>query len=82
MLGGIEPGLASRIGTPHTMRHTFCSRLVQRGVDLGSVRQLAGHSSITVTMRYTHLSDRSLETAISALEPARHSAVPVGVPAS
>ncbi len=53
----------------HTMRHTFCSRLVQRGVDIVSVCQLAGHSSITMTMRYSHLKPDNLADAIKALEP-------------
>lgn len=68
MLAGLAPATAERIGTPHTMRHTFCSRLVQRGVDLATVKDLAGHSSITVTMRYAHLSQRSKYTAIETLE--------------
>ena len=68
MLTALETEVAVRVGTPHTMRHTFCSRLVQRGVDLATVKQLAGHSSIVVTMRYAHLSKRSMETAIEALE--------------
>lgn len=39
----------------HTMRHTFVSRLVMAGVDLVTVRNLAGHRSIQTTMRYAHL---------------------------
>lgn len=54
---------------PHVMRHTFCSRLVQRGVDIVSVSQLAGHASITMTMRYSHLCPANLTNAIKALEP-------------
>lgn len=53
---------------PHAMRHTFCSRLVQRGVDIVSVSKLAGHSSIVVTMRYAHLAPDSLTNAIQKLE--------------
>ena len=59
---------------PHAMRHTFCSRLVQRGVDIVTVSKLAGHSNIVVTMRYAHLSPDNLVNAIRALEsvkPAR-----------
>lgn len=52
----------------HTMRHTFCSRLVQRGVDIVTVSKLAGHSSITVTMRYAHLAPDNLSNAIKKLE--------------
>lgn len=55
---------------PHAMRHTFCSRLVQRGVDIVSVSKLAGHSSIVVTMRYAHLAPDNLVNAIKKLEDA------------
>lgn len=53
---------------PHTMRHTFCSRLVQRGIDIVTVSKLAGHSSVTMTMRYAHLSPNNLVHAIQALQ--------------
>src|SRR5215469_11894435 len=50
--------------TWHTLRHTFASRLVDRGVDIVTVQQLLGHSSITVTMRYTHTNLDSKRTAV------------------
>lgn len=53
---------------PHAMRHTFCSRLVQRGVDITTISKLAGHSSVVVTMRYAHLSPDNLLNAIKILE--------------
>jgi site-specific recombinase XerD len=37
----------------HVMRHTFASRLVAAGVDIVTVQQLLGHSTVTATMRYT-----------------------------
>jgi integrase len=52
----------------HTLRHTCASRLVQAGVDLYRVKQWLGHSSITVTERYAHLSPSSLDGALLALE--------------
>ena len=55
---------------PHAMRHTFCSRLVQRGVDIVSISKLAGHSSIQMTMRYAHLAPDNLRSAINVLEEA------------
>ena len=52
----------------HAMRHTFASRLVQRGVDLYTVKTLLGHSTITVTERYAHLNPQRLVQAMSVLE--------------
>ena len=52
----------------HTCRHTFISRLLQRGVPLTTVRELAGHRDIGTTMRYAHLSPNNHTDAISVLE--------------
>lgn len=51
----------------HTLRHTFASRLVQRGVDLYRVKALLGHSTISTTERYAHLAPNNLQDAISVL---------------
>lgn len=53
----------------HACRHTFCSRLVQRGVPILTVMQLAGHSSVSVTQRYAHLHAGNLTEAMAVLEP-------------
>jgi len=54
--------------TWHTLRHTFASRLVNRGVDIVTVKELLGHSSVTVTMRYTHTNLDSKHAAVARLE--------------
>jgi integrase len=51
----------------HTCRHTCASRLVQAGVDLYRVQRWLGHSSPTLTMRYSHLRDDDLADAAVAL---------------
>jgi integrase len=51
-----------------TLRHTFASRLVNRGVDIVTVQQLLGHSAVTVTMRYTHTNLDSKHAAVARLE--------------
>ena len=54
--------------TWHTLRHTFASRLVNRGVDIVTVQQLLGHSTVIVTMRYTHTNLDSKKAAVAKLE--------------
>lgn len=54
----------------YSCRHTFCSRLAQRGVPLVHIKELAGHKNLTTTLRYAHLSPTNLAAAISLLEPA------------
>ena len=51
----------------HTLRHSFASNLVQRGVNLYVVKELLGHENIKTTQIYSHLTQRSLSNAISIL---------------
>jgi len=51
----------------HDLRHDFCSQLVQQGVDLYAVKELAGHKDIATTQRYAHLSPERLRKAVEAL---------------
>lgn len=55
--------------TWHTLRHTFASRLVSRGVDIVTVKELLGHSTVTVTMRYAHTNFDSKQEAVQKLAP-------------
>jgi integrase len=52
----------------HSLRHSFASRLVERGVDLYIVAQLMGHASIAMTERYSHLRPDTLKAAVKSLE--------------
>jgi integrase len=52
----------------HTLRHTFASWAVMRGVTLKELQELLGHSSLTMTMRYAHLAPEHLRTAVGRLE--------------
>jgi excisionase family DNA binding protein len=51
----------------HDLRHTFGSRLVERGVDIETVRSLLGHASIAVTQRYVHSTDERRRFAVEKL---------------
>ena len=56
-----QAGIAD--ATWHTLRHTFASRKVMAGADIRAVQELMGHSTITMTMRYAHLSPAHLRRA-------------------
>jgi integrase len=53
----------------HALRHTYISRLIQRGASLTVVKELAGHSNIETTMRYAHLAPHNLVDAVDLLNP-------------
>ena len=68
--GSFNAALA-RAGLPririHDLRHSFVSNLVMAGVDLRTVQELAGHRSISTTIKYAHLAPRRLSAAVEEL---------------
>jgi integrase/recombinase XerD len=50
--------------TPHKLRHTFCNQLVQKGIDIAVVAELAGHLDINVTKKYLKSPVQNLDSAI------------------
>ena len=61
-------GIATHL-TPHTLRHTFATHLLEGGAPLRHVQELLGHANIATTQVYTHLSDRQVRQAFDRAHP-------------
>jgi len=61
-------GLDPKLVTPHTLRHSVITKLVQAGTDLPTVQRISGHKTLAMVLRYSHVHAPHIDAAMTALD--------------